>query len=263
MKVSVKTYADLARWAKSFAQNKHNLLLLVGDPGLQKSTIFREYAEGARWIEGSASAFRLYCDLFLNQNKPYVIDDVDQLFNDKSATRLLKCVCQTDDEKKVAWHTAARQLDELGVPREFTTRSKVAIIANKFDPDDRNMAAIVDRGIYIDFRPTAHEVHERVKKQGWFNDAEIFRFIEKHLDLIQRPSMRFYVTAKAIKDAKQNWKLALLETWGLDDRAKVVIELSGDNHLSSPERVKLFIERTGASRPTYFRLRKMLGLTRT
>ena len=59
-----------------------------------------------------------------------VIDDVDALYADRSGVRLLKCLCQTEEEKAVAWHSDARSLERQGIPREFTTKSRVVIIAN-------------------------------------------------------------------------------------------------------------------------------------
>jgi hypothetical protein len=31
----------------------------------------------------------------------------------------MKCLCQTEDEKAVAWHSDARSLERQGIPREF------------------------------------------------------------------------------------------------------------------------------------------------
>ena len=59
-----------------------------------------------------------------------VIDDVEALYADRSGVRLLKCLCQTEEEKSVAWHSDARGRERQGIPREFTTKSRVVIIAN-------------------------------------------------------------------------------------------------------------------------------------
>jgi hypothetical protein len=40
-----------------------------------------------------------------------------------------KCLCQTEAENAVAWHSDARSLERQGIPREFTTRSRVVIIS--------------------------------------------------------------------------------------------------------------------------------------
>ena len=55
---------------------------------------------------------------------------MDALYADRSGVRLLKCLCQTEEEKAVAWHSDARSLERQGIPREFVTKSRVVIIAN-------------------------------------------------------------------------------------------------------------------------------------
>jgi hypothetical protein len=37
---------------------------------------------------------------------------------------------ETEEEKAVAWHSDAKSLERQGIPREFVTKSRVAIISN-------------------------------------------------------------------------------------------------------------------------------------
>ena len=46
----------------------------------------------------------------------------------------------------MAWHSDARSLERHGIPREFTTKSRVVIITNDWKTLDRNVAALQDRG---------------------------------------------------------------------------------------------------------------------
>ena len=103
----------------------------------------------------------------------------------------------TDPVKFVGWHTAAKQLDKAGVPRDFHTESKVCIIANVWKELNKYIAAVEDRGLLVDFRPGSHEVHREVGKWKTI-DEEVYGFIEKHLDLVHEPSMRLYVNAMKI-----------------------------------------------------------------
>jgi len=72
----------------------------------------------------------MYVKLYRHRDQFVVIDDVDALYADRSGVRLLKCLCQTEEEKAVAWHSDAKSLERRGIPREFATKSRVAIIAN-------------------------------------------------------------------------------------------------------------------------------------
>ncbi len=51
--------------------------------------------------------------------------------------------------------------EKEGIPREFTTKSRVVIIANDWRTLDRNVAALQDRGHVLLFQPSPAEVHAR------------------------------------------------------------------------------------------------------
>src|SRR5262245_22165788 len=105
--IRLATYAELDRFAHAFARESFNLLILLGAPGLQKSRVVRDVLPDACWIEGHGSAFGIYKRLWEFRDEPVVIDDVDSLYADRAAVRLLKCLCQTERRKTVAWETDA------------------------------------------------------------------------------------------------------------------------------------------------------------
>lgn len=155
--IKITTYAELERFAKAFADGNINLLVVVGDGGLQKSRTLQETVPaGSCWIQGNASPFGIYLKLYQFRDRLVVIDDVDSLSRNKDGINLLKCLCQTEPERTVAWLSATRQLAEDKVPREFTTSSRVCIIANQWgNSRNRNLAAVEDRGHVLRFTPTA------------------------------------------------------------------------------------------------------------
>ncbi len=87
-----------------------------------------------------------------------VIDDVDGLFADRAAVRLLKCLCQTDSRKRLGWFSAATAGDYQGIPSSFETTSRVAILANELKTQNINVSAVLDRGHVVLFDPAAREV---------------------------------------------------------------------------------------------------------
>ncbi len=104
----VRTYRDLDQFVGAFADGKLNLLLILGRPGLQKSRAVKAaVGRPVCWIDGSATAFGLYCELFRHRDQPVVIDDLDGLYADRAAVRLLKCLCQTEPRKRLGWYSAA------------------------------------------------------------------------------------------------------------------------------------------------------------
>ena len=156
----LSTYTRLEAYLRAFAQGHFHLLILIGAGGLAKSrTVRAMLGDNACWIEGNATPFGMYAKLYQNRDRFIVIDDVDGLYADRSGVRLLKCLCQTEEEKTVAWHSDARGLERQGIPREFTTKSRVVIISNDWKTLNKNVAALQDRGHVLFFHPTAAEVH--------------------------------------------------------------------------------------------------------
>jgi hypothetical protein len=257
---TVTIYDELRKYCAAFAAGHFEVFILLGNPGLAKSTLLRKEMESRenKWLEGTVSAFRLYCEAYWNRNKPIVIDDVDNLYGERAAIRVLKCLCQTDPVKFVGWHTAAKQLDELGVPRDFHTESKVCIIANVWKELNKNIAAVEDRGLLVDFRPDSYEVHREVGTWGTI-DKEVYEFIGQHLDLIHEPSMRLYVNAEKMKKAGLDWRKAFLSSIELKPEQQLVARLLSDERYGSEDaRVAEFKRETGLSRATYFRIKASL-----
>ncbi len=111
----LRTYHELDQFVGAFAEGLLNLLLIIGRPGVQKSqTVKQAVGERACWIDGSATAFGLYCQLYRDRDRPVVIDDVDGLYADRAAVRLLKCLCQTDSSASAR---PSRANAWAGIPR--------------------------------------------------------------------------------------------------------------------------------------------------
>ena len=80
--------------------------------------------------------------------------------------RLLKGLCQTNTTKTVRWDSDAAALKAEGIPREFTTHSRVLIITNQWRASNPHARAVQDRGHLIAFGPSPVEIHRRTAE--WF-----------------------------------------------------------------------------------------------
>lgn len=260
--VRIATYDGLDRYVHAFAAGAFNLLVLVGAPGLQKSRVVRDALPDACWIEGHATALGIYLRLWEHRDEPVVIDDVDSLYADRTALRLLKSLCQTERRKTVAWETDAPALRNNGVPKRFTTSSQVMIIANAWKTLNVHVTALEDRGHLLHFEPSVLEVHARTA--GWFWDQEVFDWIGEHLHLITRPSMRLYRAAWELKAAGMDWRGQLLARWLSGSRLLVARLLADPSFPTEEARAKAFVEHGGGCRATYFnhakRLRPVAGV---
>jgi hypothetical protein len=254
----ITSYQRLEAYLKAFAEGHFHLLILIGAGGLAKSRLVRAALAGKGcWIEGNATPFGMYAKLYRHRDEFVVIDAVDALYADRSGVRLLKCLCQTEEEKAVAWHSDARSLEKQRIPREFITKSRTIIIANDWRTLNRNVAALQDRGHVLMFEPSAAEVHR--KAGTWFDDAEIYEWFGKNLHRVRHPSMRHYVRARELKAAGMDWT-EVLATEAENKRERLAAELlASAEYASTAERIKAFVERGGGCRATFFNYRRKLG----
>jgi hypothetical protein len=249
--IHVTNYRHLETFIEAFASGHINLLIIVGAPGLAKSrTVRRILGQDVCWIEGNATPFGIYTKLYRSRDQFVVIDDVDSLYADKAGVRLLKCLCQTEEEKSVAWHSAVRSLEREGIPREFVTRSRAVIISNDWRTLNRNVAALQDRGHVLLFQPTAAEVHEKTGE--WFREEDVYKWLGQNLNLVIEPSMRLYLRASELKRAGLDW-MELVPLAPQDRRQRLVAELQSDSSFETQEaRAREFTVRGGGCRATYF-----------
>ena len=253
----VDTYEQLVRFVEAFAAGHLNLLILLGQPGLAKSQTVRQAMPDACWIEGNATAFGVYTAAWHHRDRMMVLDDVDSLYADRNAVRLLKCLCQTDPVKRVSWQTASATLDKQGIPRSFETSSRVIIIANQWKTLDRNVAAVQDRGHVIRFEPTAAEVHRAVRH--WFDDEEIYDWFGRHLSLVVNAVHATVCAGRGTEsggsrlavDGAPRSLASRRPVWSPSSRTDA-------RFTSEAERVREFVRRGGGCRATYFNHAKRL-----
>jgi hypothetical protein len=139
-----------------------------------------------------------------------------------------------------------------GVPREFTTTSRVVIICNDWKTLNNNVSALQDRGHVLVFQPSAAEVHRKAGE--WFKDREpeIYEWFGKNLHRIVAPSFRYYVRAGELKAASMVWT-EVLELEEDNGRAQLAAEiLASDIYQTTMEKVRAFVQRGGGCRATYF-----------
>lgn len=254
--IIIREYEKLTAYAEKWASGHFNLVVLVGGGGIGKSkTVRNAVGKKALWIEGTASAFGMYQALFHNRGKLVVIDDVDKLYTDANSVRLLKCLCQTDPVKHLSWHTGAAGVGKE-VPKEFTTTSKVIIIANDWKRLNENVGALESRGHLLRFRPSPVEIHRKAAEFFW--DQSLFDALGRQLHLFPGITLRTYLQAAELKDAGMDW-LDVLYREGYDEQLVVVAKLLHDERFKTEsERAIKFKEICGCARATYFRHKKKL-----
>ena len=251
------TYSELEQYVRAFAAGHLNLLMIFGPPGVGKSRSVRQaIGSNVCWIGGQATPFGIYLQAYEHRHEPIVLDDVDCLYADRLGIRLLKALGQTEGTKTVSWQTAAPALKKCGIPRQFTTTSRVALVGNDWRTLNADVAALEDRGHLLLFEPAPVEVHRQAAR--WFWDQEIFDFIAGHLHLMAQHSLRTYCHAWELKQAGLDWRQGVLCRC-LSGAALAVAKLKANpNFASEAERIRAFVRSSAGCRASYFRHAKKL-----
>lgn len=258
-------YPELKEWVSVFNAGGVDILIIEGTAGAGKSSIVKQGYRGKRpneflWLEGRMSAASFYQKIYNHRDLPIIIDDVDGLYRDKESVNLLKCLCQTNEEKHVAWNTMTPIRG--GTPPEFTTKSKVLIITNSWKSLNKHVGAVQDRGVLLLFNPKATEIHRYVKEElghlPEIYNQEVYGFIGDNLDIITDPSIRHYRNALKLKDAGINWRVVLIESFGLNENQMCVLKLCQDANMPDNQRAEEFAKTLGLSTRTYWRTKSDL-----
>jgi hypothetical protein len=111
------------------------------------------------------------------------------------------------------------------------------------------------------FDPTNLEIHRAVAR--WFWDQEIHDWFGQHLHRLPPLDIRRYVIADRDKRAGRDWRQIVLNTHAQDRASCIVQDLETDPAYPTREdKARRFVElmgtSKGASRATYFRIRRRL-----
>jgi len=258
--LALTKFVELVPYIDAFARGLFEFLVIIGRPGLSKSTLLRLHLpELSCWIKGNASPFKVYCKGFKFLNLPIIFEDADSLLRSLPGIILLQQLTEHEGDKTLSWDTASHRLKQLGIPNEYTTSSKVCLVTNHWGRLKAALAGLEDRGIISAFEPSAAEVHQQVLQEGWFGDTDILDFIGGNLWMNLAPTMRYYTKAQQLKAAGMDWRDYLRNQWLTDEALVHVAALLADNSLPTTRaQARAFVERGWGSRSTFFNKAKLL-----
>ncbi|MCA9091411.1 MAG: hypothetical protein KDA90_22580 [Planctomycetaceae bacterium] len=256
----IHTFAEYDQICQAFLQGQISTLLIIGRPGIGKTEIFRRNIDPdvATIFRGHITPFRFFCECFSQLGKLILLDDAEGLWGDRTGRRLIRALSEVSSTKRLAWATTSKLLEREQVPQAFDTQSRLCMICNRFTSgSNAETEAILDRAVTVSFNPTVQELYQW--GATWFWDQEIFDYIGERLRFLAGISGRMLVTASQLKCSGIDWK-PYVDEHALDISCLAVQELESSG-MDAERKIQNFIERTGGSRATYYRIRSRLAAT--
>lgn len=179
MDFNIDTFETIKLFTMQVASKISRSLVVSGMPGIGKTTIIENTLEEMHvtyeaYAGGDVSTSALYKLLFLNRHNLLLLDDIDDIFDQKASVNLLKAVLDTKKRRMVSRLIATNfrsdgmtdeeiqaEYEKTGkLPNKFEYFGEIIFITNR--PGESLDAAFRTRGLFVDVQPTKEEVIKKI-----------------------------------------------------------------------------------------------------
>ena len=222
--IQITTYSDLRKIAKSFVRGKLQPLLLVGPPGQSKTQTMERAFGKVKYLllKGRTTPVCFVEKLYRHLDMPVVLDDTSEMLKNNEVQELLRELMENTPERKVFWDTQSPISVQKGLPKAFTTRSPVCVIANQIGQGGV-WPALISRCVRFNVEFSWKEICREVRRIGWFSDKEILVYAENQATC--QADVRKFNQAKMLKENNlQDWRQLFHATPVSLNRADMLVD---------------------------------------
>lgn len=257
---NIRNYLDIV-----LNNNIFNGLIIEGETGIGKSTIIKSILKEKKrkfiYLNSYSTPLAFYKEVYRNRNSIILLDDLEGLYKDVKGISILRALLNTDMVRFIRYETTSSKLD---VPNKFIFKGKIIILANNIR--DKLNNATINRTIHRSISLTFQEKIDLMEKIIRFNYPElidekvkqIIEFIKKNADeTIKNFTFRTIEKIVEYHLHTKYWKELAFEELERDEDLVLIKKTIEDNKIVINQ-VRYFIDETGKSRATFFRLKKKL-----
>jgi len=254
------------------AQDMH-AVIVEGAPGWGKTTAVERALDQAGIIGMHLGAYstplNLFNFLFEHSARVVIVDDCAGLFNDRGAMAILKAATwpTLGHCRLIKWGSTTA----LSATSEFEFTGKLVIVCNSFPntPDgDAIKSRAFCRRVDIELSQAKKMILNAAQDERWYRNTdvatEVAEFLVKKLNKETLPHVSFRTLKKGYRLAEihaDSWQELLQDTLPSEKLTpeELVKKLSKEK-IKVEEQAKIFQEKTGFTRRTFFYYRTKLGL---
>ena len=257
-----------------YSTTNYNGFLMFGEGGLGKTLLtissVKQSFKPDEWeySNGYTTPLALYEFLYLNRNKRVIIiDDVEGIFNNKLALSILKGALWESEGKRICQYSS--KSEKATMPEKFVMKSKIIILCNSIARENdvsikATLTRVISYKLNLTFRQKIDICKSFISKENINTDIKkrVVEIIDTKVNEATK-DFNFRTLRKLIAFVKYNSSKAekLFEaTTETDEDKEAYLEVIKLIDVVNSQ-IKLFIEKTGKSRATFFRIKKSIKVS--
>lgn len=160
----VRTYKKLDTFIDRWVSGAIDLLLIESEAGLGKTYQIRERLKKIEHlaVNSHITPLETHRQLYEHRDELVWFDDITMLLYNRIQVSILKQLADTTAVKTLCYYTTSELIGDI--PMKFITSSRLLISCNRIEGSNPHIAAIKDRGFYIQFQPTQAEIINKLKE---------------------------------------------------------------------------------------------------
>jgi len=249
-------------------------LIFTGEGGIGKTILtlssIKQMLEPNDWeySNGYTTPLSLYEFLYNNRNKKVIIlDDVEGIFNNKLSLAILKGALWDSDGKRICQYSS--KSDKATMPEKFIMNAKIIILCNHIPKEnDVSTRAMISRTIFYNMGFTFEEkvticenFIDKDKEIEEYFKYKIKRILWEEVTEATR-DFNFRTLRKLIAFVQYDENKArelFRATTEIDEMKQIYLEVVKKSDVVKIQ-ILVFMERTGRSRRTFFRIKKEVSV---
>lgn len=258
----------LQEYVKMIANGYVNCLFVFGEGGIGKTeTILRTLEEEKTetvYLNGVVTPLELYNMLYEHNDKLIVFDDIEGVLDNHRAVSFLKAATYGYKDKRILCYPTNSHL--LRAPESFEFTGRIILCMNRF-PQNPDLESLYKRTIHYELKLKLSEkielfkgiAHMDYKGLTLAERQEVCDFLISRMsvatkDVCLRDLFRSY---SIYQYDKTNWKRLVSELIEADTEIEVYLRAL-KLEFKVANQVRYFMEHTGKSRATFFRIKQKL-----
>ena len=256
-------YNTLKEYVRMVIKGNVSSMFLIGKHGLGKTynvvQTLQSECDNFVYKVGKTTPLALYEFLYEHNGSVFFFDDTQGLINDNSSLSILMGALWSPTEHRVVSWSSTRLPN--GLPKEFEFTGRIIFCLNEVTNNEL-VNTRISRCIKYEFILNRGEIIDIMHKIAKDDiDREIVEFIVNNTDETTKDfDLRLQKKARQFYDySKDGWKALLIPMINPDKDLQILRECLKLTKVS--QQVKRFMEETGKSRATFFRLKKSLKVS--